>query len=83
MLQNLLKKVAHGVSAILASHEVDLITRMEVCEGVVTEMETMFTMLRVSILYVLLFLCIFSPGENVATSVIQSFILAMASAGLT
>ncbi|KAJ7363433.1 hypothetical protein OS493_009587 [Desmophyllum pertusum] len=44
-LGNLLKKVAKGVNEISTSHEVDIITRMEVCLGVITEMEHMFTML--------------------------------------
>ncbi|XP_066028150.1 serine-protein kinase ATM isoform X2 [Pocillopora verrucosa] len=43
---NLLRKVAHGVRAILGFNEVDLLARMEVCEGVVSEVEKMFTTLQ-------------------------------------
>ena len=47
ILQTLLRKVAHGVRAILGFNEVDLIARMEVCESVVSEIEKMFTTLQV------------------------------------
>ena len=48
LLQSLLKKVTNSVSEITVSHEMDMITRMEVCSVVITEMEKMFTMLAVS-----------------------------------
>jgi len=47
-LQNLLKKVITDVSGITVSDEADIITRMEVFSGVITEMDKMFTMLSVS-----------------------------------
>lgn len=71
ILQTLLRKVAHGVRAILGFNEVDLITRMEVCEGVVSEVGKMFTTLQVTKRNISLFLYNFFPGNNVAISVIQ------------
>ena len=71
ILQTLLRKVAHGVRVILGFNEVDLIARMEVCEGVVSEVEKMFTTLQVTKRNFSLFLYNFFPGINVATSVIQ------------
>ena len=52
LLQNVLKKVANGVSEISSSHELELATRMEVLAGIITELEKLFTMLTVSIPYV-------------------------------
>ena len=52
LLQNILKKVANGVSEISTSHELELATRMEVLAGIITELEKVFTMLTVSIPYV-------------------------------
>ncbi len=54
ILQNLLKKVTNGVSEIAVSDDMDVITRMEVCSGVITEMGKMFTMLSVSTSFSLL-----------------------------
>ena len=71
IVQTLLRKVAHGVRAILGFNEVDLIARMEVCEGVVSEIEKMFTTLQVTKSNISLFLYNFFPGINVAISVIQ------------
>ena len=71
ILQTLLRKVAHGVRAILGFNEVDLIARMEVCEGVVSEIEKMFTTLQVTKSNISLLLYNFFPGINVAISVIQ------------
>ena len=44
----MLKKVANDVSGIIVSDEADIMTRMEVFSGVITEMEKMFAMLSVS-----------------------------------
>lgn len=52
LLQNVLKKVANGVSEISSSHELELATRMEVLAGIITELEKVFTVLTVSIPYV-------------------------------
>ena len=54
-LQNVLKKVANGVSEISISHELEKLeqtTRMEVLAGIITELENVFTMLTVSTSYV-------------------------------
>ena len=48
LLQNVLKKVVNDVSEIIESDEADIMTRMEVFSGVITEMDKMFAMLSVS-----------------------------------
>lgn len=48
MLQNLLNKVADGVSEINKSHDLEVTTRMEVLTGIISELERMFTVLSVS-----------------------------------
>lgn len=48
MLQNLLNKVADGVSEINKSHDFEVTTRMEVLTGIISELERMFTVLSVS-----------------------------------
>lgn len=48
MLQNLLNKVADGLSEINKSHDLEVTTRMEVLAGIISELERMFTVLSVS-----------------------------------
>ena len=48
MLQNLLNKVADGVSEINKSRDLEVTTRMEVLTGIISELERMFTFLSVS-----------------------------------
>ena len=69
----MLKKVVKDVSGIVASDEADIMTRMEVFSGVITEMEKMFTMLSVSTTFIS-FNHSFFPGLfNLLT--LQNFII--------
>ena len=45
-------KVVKDVSGIIASDEADIMTRMEVFSGVITEMEKMFTVLSVGTTFI-------------------------------